>query len=730
MIQTPSAFFASCARGLEAFLVEELSHMGLAEVRAGRSGAYFAGTASDAMRACLWSRVASRVLQPLHQGEATDAEQLYAAALTVDWASIFTVEQSFAIDVAGSSPLIENTQFAALRVKDAIADQFRAATGARPSVDVRDAQIRVHVLLTPRQTIISLDWAGAPLHQRGYRTQTNAAPLRESLAAALLLRAGWPKLASEGATLLDPMCGAGTLVLEAAQMARDIAPGLQRRFSFQNHRGMDHDAWASLRSEAQSRRDRGADRILHIHGSDNDPQVLKAARENAQRAGVAELIRFEVADATQRAAPTDAQGLLICNPPYGERLAAETELVKLYSLFGDHCKREFAGWKLAMLTTRDDLTPRLGLRAQRITPCYNGALECQFLEFEIPAAPHLDSAPDLANRLRKNLKQLQRWAQREQVSCYRVYDADLPEYAIAVDRYESLGHLHLYVQEYVAPKTVDPVKAQKRLRAALATLLDFFEIPPARLHFRQRRRQRGEAQYQRQDRSNIYLKVDEQGRSLRVNLDDYLDTGLFLDHRPLRRMVQAQARDARVLNLYCYTGAITVAAACGGARQTVSVDLSNNYLDWAEQNLKANGFAAKHSRHLPLPARGHHLLRADCDAWLGLAAQDRSLRFDLIVLDPPSFSTSKSMQNTLDIQRDHVALIQRSAALLAPGGTLYFSCNKRGFKLDQAALPALHCLDITRKSLDPDFSRPRPPHKCWKLTHAHSSDVPARREIP
>ena len=727
MIQNPSAFFASCARGLEAFLAEELAHMGLADVRAGRSGVYFSGSASDAMRACLWSRVASRVLQPLHQGEATDADQLYAAALAVDWTSIFTVEQSFAIDVAGSSPLIDNTQFAALRVKDAIADQFRAATGARPNVDVREAQIRVHVLLTPRQTIISLDWAGAPLHQRGYRSQTNIAPLRESLAAALLLRAGWPQLANEGAPLLDPMCGAGTLLLEAAQMARDIAPGLQRRFSFQNHRGMDNDAWAALRSEAQSRRDRGAGRTLHIYGSDNDPQVLKAARENAQRAGVADLIQFELADATRRGAPDTGKGLLICNPPYGERMAAETELVKLYSLFGDHCKRDFAGWKLAMLTTRDDLTPRLGLRAKRITPCYNGALECQFLEFEIPEAPHIDSAPDLANRLRKNLKQLQRWAQREQISCYRVYDADLPEYAIAVDRYESLGHVHLYVQEYVAPKTVDPVKAQKRLRAALATLLEFFEIPPARLHFRQRQRQRGDAQYQRQDRSNIHLQVIEQGRKLRVNLDDYLDTGLFLDHRPLRQLIQQQAKDARVLNLYCYTGAITVAAACGGARQTVSVDLSKNYLEWAEQNLRINGHKAEQSRRLPLPLRGHHLVRADCDSWLEQAAKDRSLRFELIVLDPPSFSTSKSMQNTLDLQRDHVGLISKAAALLAPNGTLYFSCNKRGFKLDHASLPELACEEITRKTLDPDFSRPRPPHKCWKLTRAGDSGL---QELP
>ena len=722
MTESTGEFFASCARGLEGFLAAELSEMGLPDARQARSGARFGGDMTAAMRACLWSRVASRVLLPLAEFPAGDGDTIYAEAMKIDWPARFAVSKRFVVDVAGTSPQIAHTRFAGLKLKDAVADRFRQAGGTRPDVDTRNPQVRIHLMLSRDVYRISLDLAGAPLHERGWRTEATDAPLRESLAAALLLRSDWPARAQRGETLLDPMCGAGTLVIEAAHIALDRAPGLQRRFAFEHLRGHDQAAWQALLNEAQQRHQAASCRRFTLRGSDLDSRAVRFARRNAERAGVLDHVQFEVADAlTAEPTSNDETGLLICNPPYGERLASEDELVRLYSLFGDRVRKAFGGWHLGVLTTRDDLTPRLGLRAERINQLLNGKLECQFLQFPVPAQAPVETADDLANRLRKNLKARRKWVQREGIRCYRIYDADLPDYALAVDQYRIDDQLHLYVQEYAPPKGVDPVRAEKRLRAALATLCEVMEIPPRQLHFRQRQRQRGKAQYQRQTEDagrstrSHYRPVDEQGRRLQVNLEDYLDTGLFLDHRPLRRMIQAEASGLRVLNLFCYTGAITVAAAVGGARQTVSVDLSNRYLQWAEDNLKLNGFEARHSSRLPLPMKGHLLVRADCLEWLRQAKDDRSLRFDRIVLDPPTFSNSKRMEDTLDTQRDHPRLINDAAALLATDGVLYFSTNKRGFKLDETALPGLQATDITRQSVDPDFDRPRPPHKCWRI---------------
>lgn len=722
--ENTTPYFATCARGLESFLAMELSQMQLPGVREARGGVHFDGDLSTAMRACLWSRVASRIIRPLLEFESGDADSIYAQAKAIDWPALFSVRKRFAVDVSGHHPQIQHTRFAGLRLKDAIVDRFRDALGERPDVDPKQPQVRIQLMLSRNQFRISLDLAGAPLHERGWRTESAEAPLRESLAAALLLRADWPRRADQGQTLLDPMCGAGTLVIEAAHMALDRAPGVSRRFAFEHLRGHEQSAWQSLLNEAQTRHETAKSRIVKLLGRDLDSRAIRFARRNAERAGVAEMVDFQVADALSSSPPSDEPGLVICNPPYGERLASEDELVRLYSLFGEQMRRRFGAWHLAMLTSRNDLTPRLGLRAERINQVFNGKLECQFLQFGIPqatdAAPQ-EAAPDLANRLRKNLKQRRRWAQREGISCYRIYDADLPEYALAVDLYRINDQDHLYVQEYAPPRSIDPVQAEKRLRGALHTLRETLAIEPRHLHFRQRQRQRGKAQYQRQSSERTapsagnYQVIDEQSRKLRINLQDYLDTGLFLDHRPLRRMVQAESSGARVLNLFCYTGSITVAAALGGARQTVSVDLSQRYLDWAEANLKLNGYEARHSSRLPLPMKGHLLVRADCMTWLREARADHSLRFDRIVLDPPTFSNSKRMDETLDVQRDHVQLIQDSAALLKPDGALYFSNNKRGFKLDTDALDGLAIEDITRRSVDPDFDRPRAPHRCWVI---------------
>ncbi len=308
-----------------------------------------------------------------------------------------------------------------------------------------------------------------------------------------------------------------------------------------------------------------------------------------------------------------------------------------------------------------------------------------------------------ANRLRKNLKHLGRWARREGVQCYRLYDADLPDYAVAVDVYEQWVHL----QEYAPPKQIDAAKAEQRWQAVLATVPMVLEIPAERLFCKVRQRQKGTAQYEKQAASGQFYEVREGKAVFWVNFTDYLDTGLFLDHRLTRALVGQLAHGKHVLNLFAYTASASVHAALGGALSTTSVDMSRTYLDWARRNLTRNGFGE----------RNHRLIQADCMAWLTTPlAEPVEARYGLIFLDPPTFSNSKRMREVMDIQRDHVKLIRAAVARLEPDGILLFSNNARHFQLDQAALSDLHCEDLSAATLPEDFKRNPRIHCCWKIT--------------
>jgi 23S rRNA (guanine2445-N2)-methyltransferase / 23S rRNA (guanine2069-N7)-methyltransferase len=329
----------------------------------------------------------------------------------------------------------------------------------------------------------------------------------------------------------------------------------------------------------------------------------------------------------------------------------------------------------------------------------------------------------LANRLRKNRRLLGGWATREGITCYRLYDADLPEYAVAIDLYQALDAAVLgeagqagpdarrhapavwaHVQEYAPPASVDAERAAARLRDVGALLPDVLGVPPDHVVLKVRQRQRGLAQYERQAASGEFLEVGEGGLRFLVNLRDYLDTGLFLDHRPTRAMIRAEARGRRFLNLFAYTGTASVYAAAGGAASTTSVDMSAVYLDWARRNMTLNGLT---------DAGRHHFARADCLRWL---AEAPPARFDLIFLDPPTFSTSKRMgERTLDAQRDHVALIRAAVRLLAPAGLLFFSTNFRRFRMDRPALADLVLEDLTAATIPRDFARNPKIHACWRI---------------
>lgn len=724
-VSAPLNLLVTCPAGIEALLAAEITGLGAAAVRERHGGVETSGELELAYRVCLWSRLASRVLLPLTHYPAADPEALYQGALAVDWSALFDVDRSFAIEVAGHSPTLTHSGFAALKVKDAVADRFREVLGRRPNVDTADPDIRIHLHLDRDAVTLSLDLSGDSLHRRGYRTGAGEAPLKENLAAAILVRAGWPAIAAQGGALIDPLCGSGTLVIEAALMAGDAAPGLTReRVGFEAWSAHQPAVWKALCWQAAQRRTQGLARLPPLRGADLDRRVLERARQNALAAGLSDQIQWVEADLSSARPIGTLPGLLVTNPPYGERLGVESEVIKLYSLLGATLKSHFPGWSAAVFTSRPDLSPRLGLRAKTLHSLYNGRIACKLLCFELASAPEgalmAPEPGEFGNRLAKNLRHLRKWARRSDVSNYRLYDADLPAYALSIDLFEA-EQRHVHVNEYAAPADIDPVAAERRLREALAQIQSQLEVPASHIHFKQRRSQKGHDQYQRQAHSQAFVAIQEHGTRLWANFDDYLDAGLFLDHRPLRLRIQREARGKRFLNLFCYTATASVQAAMGGAAATVSIDLSNTYLDWAQRNFTLNGFSVTlddgRRESAERAARATHLLRrGDCLAWLREQAElPNPQRFDLILCDPPTFSNSKRMEDILDVQRDHVEMIRHAAKLLAPGGILYFSTNRRRFKLDESALGDWIVEDITRLTLDEDYKRPPPAHRCWRI---------------
>lgn len=722
--------YLTCPKGLEGLLAEEARGLGLEDVREHTSAIRGEADMETAYRLCLWSRLGNRVLLVLKRFNMKNADDLYDGVNAVDWQDHLEATGSLAVEFSGHGSGIDNTHFGALKVKDAIVDKLRNAAGERPSVDKLNPDLRVHLRLERGEAILSLDLSGHSLHQRGYRLQQGAAPLKENLAAAVLIRAGWPRIAAQGGALADPMCGVGTFLVEAAMIAADIAPNLRReRWGFSAWLGHVPALWRKLHDEAKARAEAGLARPpLWIRGYEADPRLIQPGRNNVERAGLSDWIKIyqgEVGSFEPRP-DLNQKGLVICNPPYGERLGDEASLLYLYQNLGERLRQACLNWEAAVFTGAPDLGKRMGIRSHKQYAFWNGALPCKLLLIRVqpdqfvtgerrqperergsePSEPVVSVASEparlseggqmFANRLQKNLKQLGKWAKRESITCYRVYDADMPEYALAIDLY----HDWVHVQEYAAPRSIDPEKAQARLFDALAAIPQALNIDQSRVVIKRRERQSGTKQYERQSSQGQFTEVSEGGVKLLVNLTDYLDTGLFLDHRPMRMRIQREAAGKRFLNLFCYTATASVHAAKGGARSTTSVDLSKTYLDWARRNFSLNGFSDK-----------NRLEQGDVMAWLQACREE----YELIFIDPPTFSNSKRMEGVFDVQRDHVELLDLAVARLAPGGVLYFSNNFRKFQLDEHLQERYAVEEITAQTLDPDFARNSKIHRAWRI---------------
>jgi 23S rRNA (guanine2445-N2)-methyltransferase / 23S rRNA (guanine2069-N7)-methyltransferase len=835
-------FYATCAKGAEKILAAELAALGLRKARPLSSGVSFRAALADAYRALLWLRTASRVLLVLDRVDATDTDSLYAGVKAIAWEQHIAPTGSLAVDAHGSNGKLRDSRFLAMRVKDAVCDRLRDVSGERPSVERERPDVRINVSLRGNKATIALDLAGEPLHRRGYRVQSASitAPLRETLAATMLLAAGWgarrtqnpshrshpmpekspapaggiasqlsgsasphavlqaPALsaaASEHASpsvFLDPLCGSGTLVIEAGLIAFDIAPGILRDYwGFTGWLGHDPATWDALLCEADLKAEAAAaaedERFAQtgtplLFASDSDAPAVKVARESARKAGLAGRIAFEVADVALLKlppVPAGTRGLLAANPPYGIRLSTDNQLPALYAALASFVRTCPVQLALSLISPDDRIDAYLGTVPTQRIDTYNGPLETAIRVYaERPAAsplsgqasaeprcphsptlqddaaaklPHearsnslpatlpAKTAPALAeqptsqqaklpldaqqfvDRLRKMAAHRGKWARRAGVTCYRVYDADLPNYAVAIDLYQGAakeqGARWLHIAEYVAPSQIEPELATQRLAAVLALAPQVLDVPTGNVFLKQRKQDKGGSQYAKspdfsaaavQKASTAHI-VQENGLLFEVDLTSRLDTGLFLDHRDTRVLLRERAQGLDALNLFAYTGAASVYLAAGGARTVTTVDLSQTYLAWAQRNMERNGFTA---------AGRYSYERTDALKWV----QDHrhsAEKYGLIFVDPPTFSNSAKMgKRSWDVQRDHAELLIAVSRLLAPGGVALFSTNLRSFKPDLETLikARVELKDISAQTIPADFERNKKIHRCYLLS--------------
>ena len=725
------SLLATSAVGLEAVVARELKALGY-EPRITQTGRIaFSGDEAALCRANLWLRCADRVLVQVGSFQAADFGQLFDGVYGLPWHEWLPPDAAFPVSGRSVKSQLSSVPACQKIVKKAIVEKLKKAHQAATLPETGPTH-SVEVALLDDRATLTLDTSGPSLHKRGYRRLVSEAQLKETMAAALVMLSFW----RPERTLMDPFCGSGTIPIEAALIGRNLAPGLQRTFAAEAWEAVPQNAWHEARQEARDLEK--PDLPVRIIGTDMAEGVLSLARYHATQAGVAEQIHFQQRDFRDLASSKD-YGCLICNPPYGERMGQTDELETLYASM-PLVLRRLKTWSHYILTAFPDFENLVGRSADRRRKLYNARIECTYYQFHGPrpgvaleecsthqqpleslveskiqnpkskiqnlsrpafgglTAKAREQAALFGRRLSARARHLRRWPTKRGITCYRLYDRDVPEIPLVVDRYED----HLHLAEYERPHDRGPAEHADWLDLMARTAGEVLEVPRGNVFMKRRERQLGAAQYERFAEQGRTVVAHEGGLKFRVNLSDYLDTGLFLDHRQTRAMVREAAAGKRFLNLFGYTGSFTVYAAAGGATATTTVDLSNTYLDWAKDNLELNELAG-----------GRHRLIRD-DALSFLKFHRPGAAYDLAVVDPPTFSNSKKIERVWDVQRDYVELLTRLIELMSPGGVIYFSTNFRRFKLDEAALPQLAIREISRQTVPEDFRNQRI-HRCWRM---------------
>lgn len=732
-------FFATSAANQTDLVAEEARRAGSDDVRITSSGVEFSGDLEVGYRFCFESRISSRLLLGLFiDDDVQTDDELSEATEELPWEDYLTPEKTFKVTCTTQNcNWINNSHYAALKVKDGICQRIKARfDDKRPNIEIDNPDFTVHIHIDGYTVKWYADFSGENLSMRGYRGEQTDAVLKEHLAAALLYRTEWKKGVMEGnpAPLYDPFCGSGTIAVEAALMATDTAPGLLRKrpYAFESLPGFDAELLDKIRREAKERRQEALDnRDIQIYASDISRTAVEISKAAALKAGVYDFISFSFQDFLNLPEAPAECGHVVMDPPYGERMRIR-DIDKLYAGIGEKLSESFKGWKATILTGNSELLSNIDMKPERTNTLWNGPIQCQAAHYSIftdeerekmiqkalekkearKNAPLTEGAEMAYNRLMKNISAITPIMEKEGVTCYRIYDADMPEYKAAIDIYEGKW---IVLSEYAAPDTIEPETAERRLNELILATERATGIDIENIHVKTRAQQKGNKQYSRLAASNHQFLAKENGVRFYVNFTDYLDTGIFLDHRPVRKMIQEMADGKRFLNLFCYTGTATLNAIKGGAVSTVSVDASNTYLAWLEQNLKLNGYST---------TMGNFLYKADAIDWLW----DTYDRFDLIFCDPPTFSNSTD-RHSFDVQRDHRRLIEAAAMHLAPGGVLIFSNNYRKFKMDPEVLEKFNVEDITEKTIGEDFQRNQKIHQCYLIRNKVKVKIdPKRRE--
>ena len=704
-------FFLTCPGGFENLLMKELESLGLNSAKESRGGVYFDASFEEGMNVCLWTRLGGRLLLQLKSFEVESEKDIYNAVLSEDWESWFSADKTISIDTTTVATQFKNSSYLSLIVKDSIADYFREKTGIRPSVSKEHPDIRINLFVDKTGAVISLDMSGNSLHQRGYRLEKTEAPIKENVAAGLLLRSGWGEMSLKGLPLLDPMCGSGTFLIEGAFIAANIPPSLKREyFCFKNYKIFDPVVWDKLKKAAENASDFETLSKCRINGFDLNRQAVGASRANIEYTGLSAYINVKQGDIRKLAdnlKNRTKKGLITINPPYGERLGEVDALRHLYMETGEILKKSFDGWKVTVITGNEELSRKIGLKPLKVNTVYNGPIKCTASLYDLDNSYREDKKGErdntkgavvFENRLKKNLKTIRKWAKKEGVSSYRIYDADIPEYSAAIDFYE--GEF-IYLQEYQPPKEIPTGKAEKRLVDMVKKISAVLEIDRDRIFIRQRKRQKSANQYMKHGDTRKYEVMNEGALSFQVNFHDYIDTGIFLDHRKVRGMIRDMSGGKSFLNLFAYTSTASVYAAAGGAKRTVNVDTSANYLEWGINNFRLN----------KLPLEKTYFQKQDSMEYL----EKGNEKFDLIFIDPPTYSNSKSREADFDLQRDHSQMLLLAGKRLANNGIIIFSNNFKKFKLDQALENEFLIEDITESTVSEDFSRNKKIHRCWTL---------------
>ncbi len=747
-MNTTLELIATTAFGLEAVVKRELADLGYEGKIIAPGRIRFDGNIAAICRTNLWLRTADRVLLQMATFPAQDFDALFETTKGLDWNAWIAADGAFPVIGRSLKSQLSSVPACQRAVKKAVVESLQLAHQT-DSLPETGPQYKIEVAILKDQVTLTIDTTGPSLHKRGYRLQAAKAPLKETLAAAMILLSFWDR----DRPLIDPFCGSGTIPIEAALIGRDIAPGLKRSFAAEAWPNVATPLWEEARTEARDLAQ--ADLPERLMGTDIDQRALRSARHNAEQAGVAEQVHFQERS-FERLTSKRKFGCVITNPPYGQRMGESRDLESLYQSMPE-VLRKLPTWSHFILTAYPGFETLIQRSADRRRKLYNGRIECTYFQFhgprpsdtyrnevtsdtgdrerEVDRGTSAESQPaegsrqgavDTQNaepaeraippvfgglsekafeqaelfrrRLEKRSRHLRRWPSKQGITCYRVYERDIPEIPLVVDRYED----HLHITEYERPHDRDLGEHADWLDLMARTAGETLGVDRRSVFLKRRRRQRGTIQHEHLADHRHEITVNEGNLQFIVNLSDYVDTGLFLDHRITRAMVRDVAEGSNFLNLFGYTGAFTVYAASGGAARTTTLDWSGTYLDWAERNMSINGFTG----------RQHRFVR--CDALTYVRQLPKIATFNLAVVDPPTFSNSKRTDEVWDIQRDHAELLNELLQRMNRGGVIYFSSNFRRFKLGEAAIKSAKIREISKQTVPPDF-RNRRIHRCWRI---------------